>query len=50
MIKYRRGLRKAYQDLDVIQIVNSLEKVKCALASIVKNDKPILEETSKLFS
>lgn len=39
MKKYLRGIKKAQNNLDIIEIVNSIEKLKSGVSALIGNNK-----------
>lgn len=49
MKKYKRGIVKAEADLDILDIVNTLDKLKSGLSAIIGNNKEYLELAKQLY-
>jgi hypothetical protein len=49
MKKYLRGIKKAQNDLDILDIVNSIEKLKSGLSAIIGNNKYQLQLAKQLY-
>ena len=48
-IKYHRSVHKAKTELDVVNIVRCLQKLKAGVSALIKNDDKIMREVKELF-
>lgn len=47
--KYLRVLKKAENDLDIIGIITSLQKLKAGVSAIIKNDKDYFSLSKEIY-
>jgi hypothetical protein len=48
-MKYARGLKKVENDLDFIDLVRTVQKLKAGVSALVKNNKDKLDLTKDIY-